>query len=69
MLMKPGSLTLQAPVDQGYGIKVQQAVRTLQGVVTGFERLRTSKDETRYALTLRPRRALYARPAIILYGL
>ena len=61
MLMKPGSLTLQAPVDQGYGIKVQQAVRTLQGVLTGFERLSTSKDETRYALTLRPRLALLDR--------
>ncbi|AYA12812.1 MULTISPECIES: type VI secretion system Vgr family protein [Enterobacter] len=61
MLMKPGSLTLQAPVDQGYGIKVQQAVRTIQGVVTGFERLSTSKDETRYALTLRPRLALLDR--------
>lgn len=61
MLMKPGSLTLQAPVDQGYGIKVQQAVRTLQGVVTGFERLSTSADETRYALTLRPRLALLDR--------
>ncbi|MEP8703676.1 type VI secretion system Vgr family protein [Enterobacter roggenkampii] len=61
MLMKPGSLTLQAPVDQGYGIKVQQAVRSLQGVVTGFERLSTSKDETRYALTLRPRLALLDR--------
>ncbi|MHB9347179.1 type VI secretion system Vgr family protein [Enterobacter vonholyi] len=61
MLMKPGTLTLQAPVDQGYGIKVQQAVRTLQGVVTGFERLSTSKDETRYALTLRPRLALLDR--------
>ncbi|NGH42575.1 type VI secretion system tip protein VgrG, partial [Escherichia coli] len=31
MLMKSASLTLQAPVDQGYGIKMQQAVRTLQG--------------------------------------
>ncbi|MGX4910850.1 type VI secretion system Vgr family protein [Enterobacter chengduensis] len=61
MLMKPGSLTLQAPVDQGYGIKVQQAVRTLQGVVTGFERLSTSADETRYALTLQPRLALLDR--------
>ncbi|UHY21479.1 type VI secretion system Vgr family protein [Enterobacter roggenkampii] len=61
MLMKPGSLTLQAPVDQGYGIKVQQPVRVIQGVVTGFERLRTSKDETRYALTLRPRLALLDR--------
>lgn len=61
MLMKPASLTLQAPVDQGFGIKMQQAVRTLQGVVTGFERLNTSKDETHYALTLRPRLALLDR--------
>ncbi|EDA1463691.1 type VI secretion system tip protein VgrG [Salmonella enterica] len=61
MLMKAASLTLQAPVDQGYGIKIQQAVRTLQGVVTGFERLSTSKDETHYALTLQPRLALLDR--------
>ena len=61
MLMKAASLTLQAPVDQGYGIKIQQAVRTLQGVVTGFERLSTSKDETHYALTLQPRLVLLDR--------
>ena len=61
MLMKPGSLTLQAPVDQGYGIKIRQPVRVIQGVVTGFERLGTSKDETRYALTLQPRLALLDR--------
>ena len=61
MLMKPGSLTLQAPVDQGYGIRVQQPVRVIQGVVTGFERLSTSKDETHYALTLQPRLALLDR--------
>ncbi|WP_336185119.1 type VI secretion system tip protein VgrG [Klebsiella grimontii] len=61
MLMKPGSLTLQAPVDQGYGIKVQQPVRVIQGVVTGFERLGTSKDETHYALVLQPRLALLDR--------
>lgn len=61
MLMKAASLTLQAPVDQGYGIKMQQAVRTLQGVVSGFERLNTSKDETHYALTLQPRLALLDR--------
>ncbi len=61
MLMKAATLTLQAPVDQGYGIKMQQAVRTLQGVVSGFERLRTSKDETHYALTLQPRLALLDR--------
>lgn len=59
--MKPGSLTLQAPVDQGYGIKIQQPLRVIQGVVTGFERLGTSKDETYYALTLRPRLALLDR--------
>ena len=61
MLMKPGSLTLQAPVEQGYGIKIQQPLRVIQGVVTGFERLGTSKDETHYALTLRPRLALLDR--------
>ncbi|QUY50001.1 type VI secretion system tip protein VgrG [Serratia plymuthica] len=61
MLMKAGSLALQAPVDQGYGIKIQQPVRVLQGVVSGFERLGTSKDETHYALTLQPRLALLDR--------
>ncbi|AMG59354.1 type VI secretion system Vgr family protein [Pantoea vagans] len=61
MLMKAASLTLQAPVDQGFGIKMQRVVRTLQGVVSGFERLRTSKDETLYALTLQPRLALLNR--------
>jgi len=61
MLMKAASLTLQAPVDQGYGIKIQQPVRVIQGVVTSFERLSTSKDETHYALTLRPRLALLDR--------
>lgn len=61
MLMKAASLTLQAPVDRGYGIRMQQAVRVIQGVVSGFERLSTSRDETRYALTLRPRLALLDR--------
>lgn len=61
MLMKAASLTLRAPVDQGYGIKVQQAVRVIQGVVSGFECLSTSKDETHYALTLTPRLALLSR--------
>lgn len=61
MLMKAGSLTLQAPVEQGSGIKIQQPVRVIQGVVSGFERLSTSKDETRYALTLQPRLALLDR--------
>ncbi|PNC07315.1 type VI secretion system tip protein VgrG [Enterobacter cloacae] len=61
MLMKGASLTLQAPVDQGYGIKIQQPVRVIQGIVTGFERLSTSKDETRYALAIEPRLALLDR--------
>ena len=61
MLMKSASLTLQAPVAQGFGINVQQPVRVIQGVVTGFERLSTSRDETHYALTLQPRLALLNR--------
>ncbi|ROP49450.1 type VI secretion system secreted protein VgrG [Enterobacter sp. BIGb0383] len=61
MLMKSASLTLQAPLDQGYGIAVQKPLRVIQGVVTGFERFSTSKDETHYALTLQPRMALLSR--------
>lgn len=36
MLMQDATFTLQAPVDQGFGIKIQQPVRTIQGVVTAF---------------------------------
>ncbi|MBU3891401.1 type VI secretion system tip protein VgrG [Serratia rubidaea] len=61
MLMKAASLTLQAPLNQGAAIKLQQPLRVIQGVVTGFERLGTTKDESRYALTLAPRLALLAR--------
>lgn len=61
MLMKAASLTLQAPVDPGAAVKIQQPVRVIQGVVTEFERLSTSRDETRYALTLQPRLALLDR--------
>ncbi|HCI5949011.1 TPA: type VI secretion system tip protein VgrG [Klebsiella quasipneumoniae subsp. quasipneumoniae] len=61
MLMKAASLTLQAPVAQGFGINVQQPVRVIQGVVTGFERLGTSRDETHYALTIQSRLALLNR--------
>ena len=61
MLMKSGSLTLQASTDRGFGIKIQQPVRVIQGVVSSFERLSTSKDETRYALRLQPRLALLDR--------
>lgn len=61
MLLKPASLTLRAPVSQGMGIRVQRPVRVVQGVVTGFERLGTSADQTLYAVTLRPRLALLSR--------
>ncbi|BDH45588.1 type IV secretion protein Rhs [Salmonella enterica subsp. enterica serovar Choleraesuis] len=61
MLMKTASLTLQAPVERGPGIRMQQPVRIIQGVVTGFERLKTSTDQTHYALTLQPRLALLDR--------
>ncbi|EOW1326225.1 type VI secretion system Vgr family protein [Klebsiella aerogenes] len=61
MLLQNTSLTLQAPVDQGFGIKIQQPVRVLQGTITTFERLSTSKEETRYALTLQPRLALLSK--------
>ncbi len=58
MLMKPASLTLQKP---GNRKDPAQLLRIIRGVVTGFERLSTSKDETRYALALQPRLALLGR--------
>lgn len=58
MLMKPASLTLQKPGNRKVAA---QPLRIIRGVVTGFERLSTSKDETRYALTLQPRLALLDR--------
>ncbi|STV59044.1 VgrG protein [Klebsiella michiganensis] len=61
MLMQDATFTLQAPADQGFGINIQQTVRTIQGVVTAFERLSASRDETHYSLTLQPRLALLSR--------
>lgn len=61
MLMKPASLTLQAPVSPASGDSLQQPLRVVQGVVSSFERFGTSKDETHYALTLQPRLALLDR--------
>ncbi|STV90907.1 VgrG protein [Klebsiella michiganensis] len=43
MLMQDATFTLQAPADQGFGINIQQPVRTIQGVVTAFERLSASR--------------------------
>lgn len=61
LLMKRASLTLQAKVDQGFGHKVMQPVRVIEGVVTGFERLSSSRDEGHYGLRLQPRLALLSR--------
>ncbi|WP_241181220.1 type VI secretion system Vgr family protein [Klebsiella michiganensis] len=61
MLMQDATFTLQAPADQGFGINIQQPVRTIQGMVTAFERLSASRDETHYSLTLQPRLALLSR--------
>lgn len=58
MLLKPASLVLHTRVPQAFGVAVQQPVRTVQGVVTAFNQLSVSRDETRYQLTLQPRLAL-----------
>ncbi|WP_072933786.1 type VI secretion system Vgr family protein [Nissabacter archeti] len=60
-LLQDATLTLQAPVDPGSGIRLMQPVRVVQGVVTRFTRLATSKDESLYALALQPRLALLSR--------
>ncbi|PLR40819.1 type VI secretion system tip protein VgrG [Chimaeribacter californicus] len=60
-LLQDGTLTLQAPVDRGFGVRVMQPVRVVQGVVTGFTKLATSKDEGQYELALQPRLALLSR--------
>ncbi|MFC0226972.1 type VI secretion system Vgr family protein [Serratia aquatilis] len=61
MLMQDASFTLQAPVAQAFGVAIQQPQRVIQGVVTAFKRLSTSKDESRYELCLQPRLALLSR--------
>ncbi|MDR0807379.1 MAG: type VI secretion system tip protein VgrG [Enterobacteriaceae bacterium] len=61
MLMQAASLTLQAPVAQDFGLSIQKPLRVIHGVVTGFKQLATSRDESRYALTLQPRLALLSR--------
>jgi len=59
LLLKDASLTLQAPVEEAFGVPVP--LRVIQGVVTGFKRLSSSCDESRYALCLQPRLALLSR--------
>lgn len=58
MLMQDAAFTLQAPVMEAFGVSVQQPQRVIQGVVTGFKRLSTSRDESHYEVCLQPRLAL-----------
>ncbi|MEN5032635.1 type VI secretion system tip protein VgrG [Pseudomonas sp. Ps21-P2] len=46
---------------RGLAVPKVQALRTLQGVITGFKRLSGSADEARYEVTLEPRLALLGR--------
>ncbi|MGH8417327.1 MAG: type VI secretion system Vgr family protein, partial [Pseudomonas sp.] len=48
-------------VFPGYPVPEIKPLRTLNGVITGFERLSGSRDEARYAVTLQPRLALLGR--------
>ncbi len=57
LLLKPASFTYQTPMFTGAPVV---PVRSVFGVVSAFRRVSTSKDETRYALTLVPRIALLA---------
>ncbi|WP_279626685.1 contractile injection system protein, VgrG/Pvc8 family, partial [Serratia oryzae] len=61
MLMQDAAFILQAPVAEAFGVSVQQPQRVIQGVVTGFKRLSTSRDESHYEVCLQPRLALLSR--------
>ncbi|KFK91927.1 MULTISPECIES: type VI secretion system Vgr family protein, partial [unclassified Serratia (in: enterobacteria)] len=61
MLMQDAAFTLQAPVMEAFGVSVQQPQRVIQGVITGFKRLSTSRDESHYEVCLEPRLALLSR--------
>lgn len=64
MLMQDASLTLNAPPVTlpmlGFAVPVPEPLRTLHGVINGFKRLSTSRDESHYEVTLVPRLALLA---------
>lgn len=61
MLLKGASLTLQPAAESQTYQPASEPLRVVQGVVTGFDVLGTSVDETRYAIMLQPRLALLAR--------
>lgn len=52
LLLKPASFTFQVPLYNGMPAT---PIRTVYGLVSRFQRLSTSGDESRYALTLVPR--------------
>ncbi|WP_279626684.1 contractile injection system protein, VgrG/Pvc8 family, partial [Serratia oryzae] len=58
MLMQDAAFTLQA---EAFGVSIQQPQRVIQGVVTGFKRLSSSRDESHYEVCLQPRLALLSR--------
>ncbi|MHA7846355.1 type VI secretion system Vgr family protein [Serratia sp. D1N4] len=64
MLMQDASFTLNAPPVTlpmlGFAVPEPTPLRTLHGVISGFKRLSTSRDESRYEVTLVPRLALLA---------
>jgi Uncharacterized protein conserved in bacteria len=69
MLLKNASFSFNAPGMQlaGFSLPGMESPRTVHGVITQFQRLSSSLDETRYQATLEPRLALLgnaSRPAI-----
>ena len=65
MLGKRATFSLHPPPSKlpllGLPAPQIKPLRTVHGVVTGFERLSSSRDEARYQLTLQPRLALLGR--------
>ena len=65
MLGKDATFSLNAPPlvlpPRGFSVPVVKPLRTLHGVITGFQRLSASHDEARYEVTLEPRLALLGR--------
>lgn len=65
VLGQDGSFSLYPPPTPvpfiGMQVPPAQPLRTLYGVITRFRRLSSSRDETRYEITLQPRLALLGR--------
>ncbi len=65
MLMRQAAFTLTSPEInpgiRGWPIEPPAPLRSVYGVISGFKLLSTSRDESRYEVTLEPRLALLAR--------